>query len=138
MKNYFAFSLLLAVVILSSCQKDDESDYNIKRSNLFGEWEVTTQSNSGIDNTFTLIINEDGTGSKSTILQEDDISFEWIYQYDPEKIVLKEFVGSLSLGNTTFYSITKNKVDEQTWTSEAVDLSGGPLTVSFTWELERP
>jgi len=88
------FVLLISLCVIYSCSDDKILDN--PRSDLFGVWEVDSEIYDTLNDTLIqrrfpyAIISffEDGTGRQVlTFLNEAD-DFEWIYQSEPEKIVL--------------------------------------------------
>ncbi len=146
MKNIARFSILIILMVATSCQKEGgDSTFDERRNNIIGEWSLseTTDTNpSGL--IFTINFNADGTGRKETTLFGNDIDFEWVYQFNPEQIVIKEEAGTVvteigqlnTLAQTRIFDILRNTEDQQEWiTDDGFPFGGDPF--DLTWNLSR-
>lgn len=140
--NKFIF-LLLALVGLIGCGKDD-NDFDTKRNNIVGTWEVTqatqeiradtvTQESS---TTFEIAFYADGTGTRETFLDTEQ-EFEWLYQYNPEKVIIIATQSGPLLSSVQIYDITKNEPQRQIWEFEVV-FDGQPVDkYKHTWKMDK-
>ncbi len=139
--------LLIKITILlfafTSCCKDDDIDFDEKRNNIVGEWNVTQATREIRADTvyaessmeLTITFNQDGTGIKETILGA--VEFEWFYQFNPEQVVINSKQSGIILSNVQFYDITKNEMDRQIWEFEVESLSGIADVYLHTWKMDR-
>ncbi len=134
--------LAITSLLFSSCDKE-EIDYDEKRNNIIGSWDITQvtqeiradtlydESSITLDITF----NQDGSGTKETIL--GNVDFEWIYQYNPEKVLISSEQSGVLFSNVQLYSVTKNEMDRQIWEFEEISLGGVADKYKHTWKMDR-
>lgn len=131
-------SLLLT---LFSCSKDD---FDEKRNNIVGEWKVTQASQeiradtvyAESSFTFSISFNMDGTGTKETFI-DVDINFEWLYQYNPGKVVISGMQSGPIIGSVQFYDVLKNEANRQIWTFDVKPPNGVVDVYRHTWKMDR-
>jgi len=136
MKNIFKLTFVLIIFIFSSCNKDERPDYEIRKENIVGDWEVRLITPDPSDEqTFPISFNENGTGTSTFGLPFVPFNFEWIYQYDPEKLVIVQSPDQF-ISSTTCHNITINTSTSQEWDHEFVNSNNE--TLNLIWELSRP
>ncbi len=140
--------LILASIIfaLLSCRKDDGAiDFDVKRNNIVGDWEITQVTQeiradtlyAESSNTLSISFYQDGTGTKEVFIGTD-VDIEWLYQYNPEKVVITGAPsGPLILGSVQFYNIIKNEKNRQIWKFEVVPKNGVVDVYKLTWKMDR-
>lgn len=135
MKHIFNITILLISIFLFSC-KDEPiiNDFDEMRNKIVGDWEVT-EDPSALGSTFSISFNDDGTGVRESFLL-DNQEFEWLYQYNPEKIVINNLQAGISLGSTQFYDVVTNKINKQVWTFESASF-GVSEPIIITWTMDR-
>lgn len=151
MKNIFRLSILLLLIVMSSCRDEaGVSDFDEKRNNIIGEWTLTqtTNGNTNSDFTYNISFDADGTGERASnifIPSPSTIQFEWVYQFNPEQIVIKETSGTIitelgqfmSLPNTFIFDVLQNSVDAQEWTTDDGFAINPGEVVTMNWSMER-
>ncbi len=138
--------ITVLLFIFTSCCKDDDNIFDEKRNNIVGEWEVTETSRdirsdtvyAESDRTFEITFNQDGTGIIETFVGID-AGFEWLHQFNPEKVVINGVrSGSiLSLNSVQSYDVIENERNRQIWEYEVKPLDGVVDVYSHTWEMNR-
>ncbi len=142
MKRLILVSILLTLL---SCRKDDAAiDFDVKRNNIVGDWEITQVIQeiradtlySESSNTLSISFSQDGTGTEDVLIGTVDI--EWLYQYNPEKVVITGAPsGPLILGSVQYYDIIKNEKNRQIWEFEVVPKNGVVDVYRNTWKMDR-
>lgn len=135
MSNIYKVIILFTIILLCSCRKEVIVNFDEERRNIVGDWEVREDPASLITPTFDISFNEDGTGVRETIFG-DEQAFEWLYQYNPEMVVISTGQAGLSLGSTQFYTVERNTDDEQIWTYESAPI-GTTTGATITWRMEK-
>lgn len=132
------------LIVLLSCSKDDTIDFDVKRNNIIGNWEITQASQeiradtvyAESSTTFSISFNDDGTGTKETFIGTD-VSFEWLYQYNPEKVVISGMQSGVVLSDVQFYNVIKNEMNRQIWEFEIYPQTGVVDLYKHTWKMDR-
>lgn len=135
--------ILLTIATIFGCTKED-SDFDTKKNNISGTWEVTqatqeiradtVSQESSI--TFEITFNSDGTGTRQTFLNTEQ-EFEWLYQYNPEKVMISAEQSGLQLSSAQIYDVIKNENKRQIWEFEVV-LVGQPVDkYKHTWKMDK-
>jgi len=135
--------MLITLVIIFGCMKED-NDFDTKRNNISGTWEVT-QATQEIradtvsqerSTTFEITFNIDGTGIKQTFLDTEQ-EFQWLYQYNPEKVIISADQSGIQLSSVQIYEIIKNENQRQIWEFEVI-LIGQPVDkYKHTWKMDK-
>ena len=136
--------LVFISLLIFSCSKDATEDFDIKRSNIVGDWQITQASQEIRADTiyaesssmFDISFNQDGTGIKESFLGTD-INFEWLYQYNPEMVVINGIQEGLILSSVQFYNVSKNEMERQIWEFEVEPQNGIVDIYKHTWKMER-
>lgn len=136
--------LSLIILLFLSCSKDDSIDFDERRNNIVGDWEITQASqeiradtvHAESSSIFSISFYKDGTGTKETFLGSD-VEFEWLYQYNPEKVVISGMQSGLVLSDVQFYTVTKNEMNRQIWEFEIDPQNGIVDKYKHTWKMER-
>ena len=135
--------LLLALVCLIGCGKED-NDFDTKRNNIIGTWDVTQVSQEiradtvtqETSTTFEIAFYTDGTGTRQIFLDTEQ-EFEWLYQYNPEKVIIIAAQSGPLLSSVQIHDITKNEPQRQIWESEVV-FDGQPVDkYEYTWKMDK-
>lgn len=137
--------LTLIVVSLSSCDKDKlVSDYEARKNEFIGKWEVTQQRAYFIDGVFQ---SESESRIEVEFLDEDiyiEESFfgkdtlSWYYQLSPEKLIMtKKVLGNLS--NVFEYDVVSITDDftEVMISSTTISPSFSNPDIIERWEIDR-
>jgi len=138
MKNLFNLSILFSLVVLFSCQKEEPTEYEIRKGNIVGDWIVMPEVLLGIDDTFSITFNADGTGTRTFPSLTEQIDFEWVYQFNPEKVLIIESTEMFNIVRSSGYSIITNTSTEQNWNVDHVDSNGTNPSLMSNWQLRRP
>ncbi len=107
-----------------------ESDFDERRNNLIGEWRVSRLTQEIYRNeivaeyngTFTLMLAEDGTGvQERPFIIDSSISenINWLYQYNPEQIIVAPEPSGSFLSSSLIFNITINESERQEWVGES-------------------
>jgi hypothetical protein len=142
LKSLFLF-LTLCSVSLFSCN-EAEDDFDVRRNNIIGHWKVTQVTREFRADTlyaegssvFEITFFSDGTGVRQTFVTSQ-VEIEWLYQYNPEKIVISTPQQGIFLNSVTFYEITKNEADRQIWEFEVVPPGGIVDVYKNTWKMDK-
>lgn len=135
--------ILLTIATIFGCTKED-NDFDTKKNNISGTWEVTqaTQEiradtvSQESSTTFEITFNSDGTGIQPTFLGTEQ-EFEWLYQYNPEKVIISADQSGIKLSSVQIYDIIKNENQRQIWEFEVV-LVGQPVDkYKHTWKMDK-
>lgn len=135
--------ILIFFVSALSCTKE-ENDFDIKRNNIVGTWEITQVSqeiradtvSQESSTTFEITFDSDGTGVRQTFLNTEQ-EFEWLYQYNPEKAIISADQSGIQLSSVQVYDIIKNESVRQIWEFEVV-LIGQPVDkYKHTWKMDK-
>ncbi len=140
MKNMRETIYFILFFIFLSCS----NQFDEKRENIIGEWEITQATQEIRADTvhaesatsFCISFNEDGTGRRETIFQVD-LDFDWLYQFNPEMVVISTDQTGSFLNNVTFYEVLTNKIDRQIWVWEVEPTSGVADVFIHSWRMER-
>lgn len=63
--------------------------------------------------------------------------FEWLYQYNPEKVIIIATQSGPQLSSVQIYDITKNEPQRQIWEYEVV-FDGLPVDkYEHTWKMDK-
>lgn len=135
--------LFLTLVFFYGCTEED-NDFDTKRNNISGTWEVT-QATQEIradtvslesSTTFEITFNSDGSGLRQTFLDTEQ-EFEWLYQYNPEKVIISADQSGIQLSSVQIYDVVKNENQRQIWEFEVV-LIGQPVDkYKHTWKMDK-
>ena len=129
-----------------SCTKDAD-DFDTKRNNIIGSWEITQATQEIRADTvyaegstsFDITFNADGTGER--IILGFPANFEWLYQFNPEKVVIIQdqapIGGSILLSSVQYYDVIKNESDRQIWEFEVVLENQVVDKYKHTWKMDR-
>ncbi len=121
------FIVLFSFGVLSQCSEDDsQTEADNRRNNAIGNWDATmteqfVRNNEVIDHferDYDINLNSDGTGYNQNVVPgQTNVSFEWYYQFDPERFVLIYDKIQVFVGLQFFiFEIEINEPDMQTWT----------------------
>jgi len=106
-------------ILLFSCSKEFDWDkhYEIRKNNLIGDWDCeltyTAYRNGVLDVQGKQLYQYSFYADGTVLYGPDDIThtnalYKWYYQYDPEKIIIKNLDSGL-LGSSLFsYSVVQN------------------------------
>jgi len=142
---------LVVFTSLVACEKN-ESDYDMLRSNIVGEWVINHYVQEIRADTvyreFDFIteatFHADGTGTRELIsaIVDTTLQFDWYYQLSPQQVIII----TKPLGPTSsitvdappkVHDVHTNEPDRQIWMYETDD----PLNIADvflrTWEMER-
>ena len=147
-------TILFSIILLTSCGKDDTSEYDDARNQIIGTWQLT-ERNETLDigqggNTFVITeivtFHNDGTGNRLNSFSGVR-NFEWIYQLSPEKISIDTesattSQGFLLSGENRHFDIIENNIDLQQWisTDNAIFFIDSMLQLApreIRWEMIR-
>ena len=134
---------------MPSCKEKEEDnntfEYDAKRANILGDWDVskstrefradTLYAETGTSLEFSFHTN--GTGSIKIFSFEN--TFDWLYQYQPERVVTASNGTLISFRNTIVYEISKNEKDRQIWEYETstTDTIGTTILFKHTLKMNR-
>lgn len=136
MKQLFTYiNILLLILLTPACDRKEEIDFDVKRNNIIGTWNMRRFSEeiradtlyqafeTPVDICFSFKAN--GTGTRSIPNLDDPVPFEWYFQYDPARVVIADQNAVLfSLRNTIVYKVKTNESDLQVWSYEVSDSTG--------------
>ncbi len=121
--------LLLSILIITSCGKDDATEYDDARNQIIGVWQLNEfietedigQFSTTSTKTEAITFNTDGSGNRQTTFTGVQ-DFEWIYQLSPEKVsIITEPVlttqGFISTGENRHFDVLLNETSIQQWIS---------------------
>ena len=141
----YTLCFLLSFATLS-CHKDEEKkmlvDFNTKKANIVGDWSINTTvqwfKNGAIliENNDMLEISlfEDGTGTRLT--DSSTIAFEWLYQYNPEAVIILDSDIAFSLIKNPIFRVLKNEKNKQTWKADSNGFGNWDV-ILHTWKMNR-
>lgn len=135
--------LFLTLVFFCGCTKED-NDFDTKRDNISGTWEVTqaTQEiradtvSQESSTTFEITFNSDGSGLRQTFLDTEQ-EFEWLYQYNPEKVIISADQSGIQLSSVQIYDVVKNENQRQIWEFEVVLIGQAVDKYKHTWKMDK-
>ncbi len=151
MKKIYILFLLLSITAFLACNKDDNNtqtfDYEVKKNNIIGDWDVTwviqeiradtLYHESAFDIEVTFNANQTGVRPSGLV---DSVSFDWYYQYEPERVieVVRQSSGPiLILDKPRIYRIIKNEKDKQIWEFTQESATGVADEFRHTWKMKR-
>jgi hypothetical protein len=147
-----AYVLGLIVFTILACEKN-ESDYDMLRSNIVGEWVINHTGQEiradtvyrEFDYFLEATFNADGTGSRevTTFIVDTTIQFDWYYQLSPQQvIIIPKPAGPIPSSIVIsvppqVHDVYTNEPDRQVWERESDDPSNIADVFLHTWEMER-
>ncbi len=156
MNRFFIFLVLVSLVLLSSCKKEEpctlkENDQT-KIKNILGSWHITVDEEVWRLDTlyeksggeyFSVEFLDNKTGKLFSNNIDSMLPFTWVFQFDPDKLAL-DLLGNLSYYDFSF-EIKENRIDYQQWEeTKKSTYQFGPNTsdsrdvIRITWwELKR-
>ncbi len=130
-KKSICFLMVVFILFLACKQKDDVgctlTDFEIRKQQIVGKWAVRSvykyySNDSLIQKVWYGDLDyqffEDGTGLLPNFYNDEgDDKLEWIYQYNPEKMVYRRLTdgGKPSSEDLHSFWVLKNEIDYQHW-----------------------
>ena len=141
--NRLKLILFSLIGVSSGCNNDDDGfQVTDNRNNIIGTQLVTNvveirtdtvfrESSFMFDTTF----GDGGMGIKESLF--GDITIDWLYQSNPEKVAIISDQAGLVLKDTQIYDVVTNEPNRQIWEYEVDDLTGAADVFPNTWKMER-
>lgn len=154
LKKIIYLSVLTTLLFCFACQDKEEetvtpkADIDLRRTNVIGDWilESTTRGIRAdgsvgltIKDTLSISFLPEGTGYRYT--DTATIAFTWLYQGDPDKVIL---INNHALLPTIFnsqnhriYDVTTNQENKQTWKYTLTNNFTIWHKIEDTWQMKK-